>query len=38
MLYKLQVMKVYLSSSQHYDIIASGEILNPNILRENVKI
>ena len=27
-------MKLFLSSSQHYDIIASGVILNPNILRD----
>ena len=32
--YKLQVMKVFLSSSQHYDILALGVILNPSILRE----
>ena len=32
MLYKLQMMKVFLFSSQYYDIIASGVILNPNIL------
>ena len=35
-LYKLQVMKVFLSSSKHYDIIAVCVILNPNILRENI--
>ena len=33
LLYKLQVMKVFLSSPQH-DIIASGVIINPNILRD----
>ena len=33
-LYKLQVMKRFLSSSKHYDIIPSGVILNPNILCE----
>ena len=33
-LYKLQVMKVLLSSFQHYDIIASSEILNSIFLRE----
>ena len=33
-LYKLQVMKVYLSTSEHFEIIASAVILNPNILRE----
>ena len=37
-LYKLQVTKVFLSSSQNYDIIASGVILNPNILRENIAL
>ena len=30
-LYKFEVMKVCLSSSQHYDIIASGVILNLKI-------
>ena len=33
-LYKLQVMKVFLSSSQNYDIIALGVILNSYILCE----
>ena len=35
-LYKLEVMKVFLSSSQHYDIIASDVILNPSILHKYI--
>ena len=27
---------MFLSSSQYYDIRASGVILNPNIVRENI--
>ena len=37
-LYKLQVMKVFLSSSQHHDIIALGVVLNLNILRECIAL
>ena len=37
-LYKLQVMTVCLSNSQHYDIITSGVILNPNILYEGIAL
>ena len=32
------MMKVFLFSSQHYDIIASGVILNPNILRDCIAL
>ena len=38
MLYKLQVMKVFLSSSQHDDIIASDVKLNPNILCQSIAL
>ena len=31
-LYKLQMMEVFLFSSQHHDIIASGLTLKPNIV------
>ena len=31
-------MKVFLSSSQHYDIIASDVISNTNILRECIAL
>ena len=37
-LYKLQVMTAFLSSTQHYDIIASGVIFNPNILYEGIAL
>ena len=37
-LYKLQVMKVFVSSSQQYEIITSCVILNPNILRECIAL
>ena len=35
---KLQVEKVFLSSSQHYDIIVSDVILIQNILRECIAL
>ena len=35
---KLAVIKMFLSSSQHYDIIALSVILNPNIFRENIAL
>ena len=40
-LYNLQVIKiinVFLSNSQHYDIIASGVILNPIISHECIAL
>ena len=37
-LYKLQVMKVFLSSFQHNNIIDSGVILNRNILRKCIAL
>ena len=36
-LFILYNLQVFLSSSQHY-IIASGVILNPNILRESIAL
>ena len=35
-LYTLQVMEVFLSSSEHYRIIVSAVILNPNISLKSV--
>ena len=37
-LYKLRVMKMFLSSSKYKDIIAFGIILNPSILRKCIAL
>ena len=37
-LYKLQVIKMFLSSSQHFDKISLCVILDPNILRECIAL